>query len=105
MEKPVALVTGGGSGIGSGISEALARSGYNLVLGYRSNKERCERWAQRLHDEYGSKIVCVGGDLCDQAAFDALFAAVDRDFGGKLTAAIHNAGQHRGSADGSVQDP
>eukprot|EP00937_MAST-01D_sp_MAST-1D-sp2_P006121 g6121.t1 len=102
MSSAVAVVTGGGSGIGAGISEALARSKYSLVLGYRSNRERCETWAQHLRDAHGVKVVCVGGDLAEQAAFDALFAAVDSEFDGQLVAAVHNAGQHRGGDAGAA---
>ena len=94
-EAPVAVVTGGGSGIGAGISEALARSGYNLVLGYNSNRERCEHWAEKLRDVHGVQVVTVGGDLTQDAAFEALFKAVDDEFSGQVTAAVHNAGRFR----------
>ena len=94
-EAPVAVVTGGGSGIGAGISEALARSGYNLVLGYNSNAERCEKWAEKLRDVHGVRVITVSGDLTQDDAFEALFRAVDEEFGGQVTAAVHNAGRFR----------
>ena len=37
MSKKVALVTGGGRGIGFGICEKLAADGFNLVLSGRSD--------------------------------------------------------------------
>ncbi|MCW2687143.1 MAG: hypothetical protein JWR37_2033 [Mycobacterium sp.] len=40
---PVAVVTGGGRGIGAGISKALARQGLNVVIGWGTNGSGARR--------------------------------------------------------------
>jgi NAD(P)-dependent dehydrogenase (short-subunit alcohol dehydrogenase family) len=95
--RPIALVTGGGSGIGAGISNALARDGYNVVLGYNTNRTRCETWGKVLTRRHGATAICVGGDIAKDETFNLLFAAVDTfPQGGKLVAAVHCAGQYIG---------
>jgi len=51
VSKKVALVTGGGRGIGFGICEKLAADGFNLVLSGRSEASKvsdavAKRWAR-----------------------------------------------------------
>ena len=101
-EMRVAVVTGGGSGVGAGISEALARSGHDLVLGYNTNRERCEQWADMLRSTYGVRVFSVGGDLTQEIAFDALFKVVDDEFGGTVNAAVHNAGRFQEATHGKA---
>jgi NAD(P)-dependent dehydrogenase (short-subunit alcohol dehydrogenase family) len=44
--KPIVLA-GGAGGIGSAVAEALSGEGAKLVISYRSNRERAEKWSDR----------------------------------------------------------
>lgn len=93
--RPVAVVTGGTRGIGAGIAEALADSGYDLLLTYNTNLPAAETFVVSLKAE-NDALTCtvVGGDLCLPETRAGIFAALDSSFPGrKLGAVIHNAGQ------------
>mmetsp|Transcript_42119 Transcript_42119/g.49214 ORF Transcript_42119/g.49214 Transcript_42119/m.49214 type:complete len:349 (-) Transcript_42119:79-1125(-) len=107
--RPVAIVTGGTRGIGSGISEALADAGYDLLLTYNSDIDAASSFAQSLRnrDSPNNKnnknnddsicVECIGGDISLESTRDAIFAKFDSSFSNqKLGAMIHNAGQYVG---------
>ena len=74
------LVTGSSRGVGSHISEGLARLGSNVVLHSRE-LSHTRQLAARL-EGLGVKVVAVSGELSDQAQVDAM-----------LDAALSQAGQ------------
>ena len=41
MAKKVAFVTGGSGGIGESICLKLIKSGFNVAIGYKTNKKNC----------------------------------------------------------------
>ena len=51
MTSPVALVTGGGGGIGSAISRRLASDGMRVLVGYRASVDRADRVVSELTGE------------------------------------------------------
>ena len=69
-EKSVAVVTGGGRGIGRSIARALSAAGYELVLAARSASE-LEAVATEI-EETGKRAWSVPTDLHDRAAIDRL---------------------------------
>jgi NAD(P)-dependent dehydrogenase (short-subunit alcohol dehydrogenase family) len=87
----VAVVTGGGSGIGKAAAMALARDGYAIVLAGRS-AERLAKAAEELTAQReGAQYLAVPTDVTDPASVRALFAKVRERFG-RLDLLFNNAG-------------
>jgi gluconate 5-dehydrogenase len=75
----VALVTGGGSGLGFAIARGLADAGARVVINGR-NRAKLDAAATTLA-EAGINARVVPFDVTDEAAVAAGFAAVERDVG------------------------
>ncbi len=88
MGRPVALVTGGGTGIGRAIAARLGRDGYDLVLASRSTAH-LEEGAKALGSN-GVRVETVEVDVRDPVAVDRLAGEVDRRFG-RLDVLVNNA--------------
>lgn len=77
-ERPLAVVTGGGRGIGRAIAKALAGEGYNLVLAARSESEL--KAVAKECESLGAQAAVVPTDLRISAEIDELVGAT-RDLG------------------------
>jgi NAD(P)-dependent dehydrogenase (short-subunit alcohol dehydrogenase family) len=88
----VALVTGSGSGLGTGIAARFAEAGATVVVHYHSSAAGAEALAQRITTE-GGRAVTLGADLtrADEVA-QLIDAVVERC--GKLDILINNAGTY-----------
>jgi 3-oxoacyl-[acyl-carrier protein] reductase len=88
--KRVALITGGTRGIGFGISQCLAREGFDLALcGLREENAAAEALATlRGH---GADVLYVRADVGDPEARCRLIAEVEKKFG-RLHVLVNNAG-------------
>jgi NAD(P)-dependent dehydrogenase (short-subunit alcohol dehydrogenase family) len=91
----VAIVTGGGSGLGRQIAEALAECGADLVLCARK-AERCEAAAAEL-EALGVRAVGLGCDVRDASAVQAVVEATVERFG-RIDVLVNNAGTSWGAA-------
>ena len=91
MTSPVALVTGGGGGIGSAISRRLASDGMRVLVGYRASVDRADRVVSELTGE-GHRALQIPVD--DSEALAAVAAAV-ASTEGRIDALVHCAGVTR----------
>jgi NAD(P)-dependent dehydrogenase (short-subunit alcohol dehydrogenase family) len=86
--RPVALVTGGGTGLGRAIAEHLAREGYDLVIASRS-QQHLTSGAEKIR-ETGARVTTVPTDVRNYDQVESLIATVRRDFG-RLDVLVNNA--------------
>ena len=84
----MALITGGGSGIGRAIARRLAGAGYVVVIAGRRT-EPLEATLAELPAQSGS--FAIPADVSDPASVEALFDAVVRR-AGRLDLLVNNAG-------------
>jgi NAD(P)-dependent dehydrogenase (short-subunit alcohol dehydrogenase family) len=85
----VALVTGGGSGIGKAAAVALAKEGFATVIAGR-RLDRLEEVAREIETS-GGQVLAVPTDVTDQASIKNLFAKTKERFG-RLDVLFNNAG-------------
>jgi 3-oxoacyl-[acyl-carrier protein] reductase len=88
--KKVALVTGGGRGIGFGICEKLAADGLNLVLSGRSDVSKVASAVQAL-EKIGAEVLYCSGDVASAEDRAAMLGAIKDRFG-RLDVLVNNAG-------------
>ena len=92
MDTPtkVAIVTGGGTGVGRASALALGRAGYAVVVAGRRH-EPLEATV-RDGEAAGARMLAVAADVSDPTAVDALFDTTRQTFG-RLDLLFNNAGQ------------
>ena len=86
-----AVVTGASRGIGAAIAIALAKSGYNVILGYKENRERAEKLCEVIISGYGVSAEAV---KCDVRSSENAKNIIDRagKVYGSVDVLVNNAG-------------
>jgi 3-oxoacyl-[acyl-carrier protein] reductase len=92
-EGRVAVVTGGGRGIGRAIAIKLASEGANLAISFRSNDVAAEEAADTVR-EVGRRCELFKGDVADPDDVKRLFDGVGEAFG-RVDILVNNAGVTR----------
>lgn len=89
-EGRVAFITGGVSGLGFGIAQALSNAGFRLVLSYRNEdyRQQAEAWFRSQSREIP---MFVKLDVTDRARFAEVAAEIEAAFG-RLDILVNNAG-------------
>ncbi|WP_299814382.1 SDR family oxidoreductase [uncultured Roseibium sp.] len=86
----IALVTGGGTGIGRAMAKDLSKEGWRVVISGR-RKEVLEKTAAELSAETGSEVTWSAADVGDPASVRALFDDIREKFG-RIDLVVNNAG-------------
>jgi len=89
MTGQVAVITGGGRGIGEGIARSFSEAGAAVVVAARRVDE-IEAVAAALRSD-GGQAIAVATDVTDDAAIEALAQAAVDEFG-SLSTWVNNAG-------------
>jgi pteridine reductase len=89
----IALVTGGAIRVGRAISLGLAKSGYNLVINYRSSHTAARELQERVRS-MGRRVVLAPGDVSHAADVDGIAATVEQEFG-RLDVLVNSASLFR----------
>src|SRR5215471_7335311 len=85
----VAIVTGGGTGIGKAVAEALVGEGARVVLNGR--REDVLQAAATSIDAKGDRVTYVSGDISQPRVAGAVVEAATQQFGG-VDLLFNNAG-------------
>lgn len=95
LENRIALVTGGGSGIGRAIALLFAEEGARVVVN-DVRREAAEKTVKEMRDPGRGRA--IPADVADSAQVKAMFAAIERELGA-LDVLVNNAGIAVGPGD------
>lgn len=91
LDKKVAIITGGDSGIGRSVAIAFAKEGADVVIGYLDEHEDAEE-TKRHVEATGRQCELMPGDIGDSAYCDKLVSAAIARFG-RLDVLVNNAAE------------
>ena len=89
-EGRVAIVTGGGRGIGRAVAVRLAKEGAQVAISYRSNDAAAEESAEEVRGA-GVRCELFKGDVAEPDDVKRLFGGVTEAFG-RVDIVVNNAG-------------
>jgi 3-oxoacyl-[acyl-carrier protein] reductase len=99
----VALVTGGGRGIGRAIALALAEDGADVAVNYRRDADAADQTVAEI-EKLDRRAIAVGGSVDDVEADEAMVARTVDELG-SLSILVNNAGQASRGNDVAGTDP
>lgn len=89
----VAIVTGGGTGIGAATARLFAEHGADVILAARK-PERLYAMAKEIAKDTGRRVIALPTDVRDEESVNALIEATAKEFG-RIDILINNAGGAR----------
>jgi 3-oxoacyl-[acyl-carrier protein] reductase len=90
LDGRVALVTGGGRGIGRAIALTLARGGADVAVNYRRDDEAAKKTVTEI-EQLGRRAIAYRASVDNGSDDEAMASAVLADFG-FVDILVHNAG-------------
>jgi 3-hydroxybutyrate dehydrogenase len=91
LENRIALITGGGRGIGRAIAIAFAQEGAQVVVAART-LEQVEEVAREVTDQFSSNALPVVCDVSDVQSVEKMFVKIAERFGRGPDILVNNAG-------------
>jgi len=91
LQNKIALITGGGRGIGHAIAHAFAQEGAQLAVAARTY-EQVESVAKELSNQFQVQAIAIACDVSDGNSVKAMFGKVDEAFGRGPDILVNNAG-------------
>lgn len=88
--QKVAIVTGGGRGIGAATAKLFAQNGYAVCINYKSNAETANALAQEIK-ALGGHCIPLQADVSKEIDVLRMFEIVDRELGA-ISVLVNNAG-------------
>jgi 3-oxoacyl-[acyl-carrier protein] reductase len=89
-KSKVALVTGGGTGVGRAASLQFAKRGFDVAINYSRSQDDAERTANEVR-ELGQRAIAVQCDVSSDEQAVAMIETLRREFG-RLDVLVNNAG-------------
>lgn len=91
LQNRLALITGGGRGIGRSIALAYAQEGADIVVAART-LQQVEQVAIEISGAFNTKALALTCDVSDPANVQQMFAKVNEAFGRGADILVNNAG-------------
>lgn len=89
MEDKIVLITGGGKGIGFGLSKAFAKEGANLVITGRTDSTLLKA-KEELENNYGIKVLALTADGGNAEDVEKVIVKTINEYG-KINVIVNNA--------------
>ena len=86
IENPVALITGGATGIGAACCRALAAEGFYVGIHYNKSVERAQQLLKEIKEGF-----LIQADLADIERVDIMIGKI-KDAAGRVDVLVNNAG-------------
>lgn len=91
LQNRIALITGGGRGIGRAIASTFAEAGAQVAVAARS-LDQVESVARELADKFSAHGLAIVCDVSDSESVQRMFALVNERFGRGPDIMVNNAG-------------
>lgn len=87
----VVLITGASRGIGASTAEVFAKNNFDVILTYKSNKDKARNLSNYLTATYQVKTLPIKCDVSDEEDIKRMFDIIKNEFG-VLDVVVNNAG-------------
>lgn len=91
LQNRIALITGGGRGIGRAIALAYAAEGADVVVAARTAGQ-VESVAQEITNQFPVKVLALACDVSDVSSVEKMFQQAQKSFGRSPDILVNNAG-------------